>query len=188
MNSKKERIAQVSNVLSKITSVAMGFVIAAVIALLGLAVLVQAGNINLNMIKLTPSLEANIFLDGITPISLADISIPLAFAGFCILLVIDFVILYLLLKNLKAIFKDLAQEESPFSQLQVKRLKSVTHQSIGLGIMGVVVSLYIRSAFALPRFDYSINLTNLLFPVLIYFIAYIIEYGCELQQFSDETL
>jgi len=69
---------------------------------------------------------------------------------------------------LSAVFKATAVHRTPFLSQNVKRLRII-------GIILIVASV-------------ALGLTNLIFAFCVFALAYVLQYGVELQQQSDETL
>ncbi|MDR1713343.1 MAG: hypothetical protein LBR39_04240 [Coriobacteriales bacterium] len=92
------------------------------------------------------------------------VSLIAACAAVCIYCLIGAIILFIL----SAVFKATAINRTPFVPENVKRLKII-------GIILIVVSILL-------------GLTNLVFAFCVFALAYVFEYGAELQKQADETL
>ena len=73
-----------------------------------------------------------------------------------------------ILLSLSALFKSIAVKQTPFTPQIAKSLKVI-------GIVLIIVSI-------------PLGLGNLVFAFCVFAFAYVIQYGCELQLLSDETL
>ncbi len=188
MNTKREKITKVSGTLAIVTKILMVNLLLVIAALIIAGIASVTGLLSLDKIALNAPLEAMPFIENGTQVDLASVLNPWSFAGMLILSSITLTITYFLLADLSGIFKDLSKGVSPFHADQIKRLKGIANKSIGIAIMNIIISVYLTVAMKAGRVDISISLTSILFPIIIYFLAYIFEYGSELQQLSDETL
>ncbi len=94
--------------------------------------------------------------------------------------IVSFILLSILFKQARDVFKDISVDSSPFEMKQVKRIRKIA-------IFYFVVSLLGLQSFDYS-FSYSMNFVGIVGAVMFYCISLIFEYGCELQQESDETL
>jgi len=78
------------------------------------------------------------------------------------------------------IFKDISKDGSPFEMKHVKRIKRVA-------ILYLIISLLDSETSALS-ISISFNMVGIIGALMFYCIALVFEYGCALQQESDEIL
>ncbi|NMD38665.1 MAG: hypothetical protein GYA87_08315 [Christensenellaceae bacterium] len=188
MNKNQEKIAKISSIFSKATTVFMILSVILAVVLLAASILILSGTVNLDTLKLHAPVEAQYFVQNSQETTLGSVINPKGFAGLLGFAFISLIVGFLLLKELRAIFVDLSKGVSPFHVNQVQRLKKIANRSIVIALIGIVASLYLRFTLNQPNLDLSINFGTIIFPFIIYFLAYIFEYGVELQQLSDETL
>ncbi|MDR1775840.1 MAG: DUF2975 domain-containing protein [Actinomycetes bacterium] len=103
--------------------------------------------------------------------------------------IIDGVFFGFIMGILSRLFKDTAAHETPFLSTNVRRLKSVgwllIANSFAMGIATAIVEVLthpVTSAFDTGNGGYLIT------GLVIFALAYVFQYGCELQQAADETL
>ena len=94
--------------------------------------------------------------------------------------IVSLILLSILFTQARGVFKDISVDSSPFEMKQVKRIRKIA-------IFYFVVSLIGLQTFDFS-FSYSMNFVGIVGAVMFYCISLIFEYGCELQQESDETL
>jgi len=94
--------------------------------------------------------------------------------------IVSFILLAILFTQARDIFKDISIDSSPFEIKHVRRIRKIA-------IFYFVVSLIGLQSFDLS-FSYSMNLVGIVGAVMFWCVSLIFEYGCELQQESDETL
>lgn len=87
------------------------------------------------------------------------------------------------------VFEDISNGESPFTRLQVKRLKRLSWLFIGTFFIPIILQ-NILHWIMIPGRYYNISLdgTKLIAPILFYALAEIFSYGALLQREVDETL
>lgn len=96
-------------------------------------------------------------------------------AGITVLILLTF-----LFRLAISIFKDISMDETPFQMKQVARIKKIA-------ILYFVISLMDFGVKQIS-FTFTLNLIGILGGLMLWGIALIFEYGCELQKESDETL
>lgn len=98
------------------------------------------------------------------------------------LVIISFILLYA-----SRIFKELSAKAIPFSESISKNIKVIAWLTLSSGLPTLInknLSLIDSSKAFHLSFDFSYIILTLVFFAL----AYVFEYGCKLQQLSDETL
>ncbi len=102
-------------------------------------------------------------------------------------LVIALIALIVILKHTTRIFRDIGNGETPFTKKQIDRIKRI---SITLLIMWAVEHLTVVIWAYTTSWTYPMHLDfrTFLMAFIVYCFALIFEYGCELQQLSDETI
>lgn len=88
---------------------------------------------------------------------------------------------------LKRIFKDISIDGNVFCPKHTKRIKIFAGIVIAVNILEVLLE-NIVSYFTVNEFSFGLELGGVLLGLLLYCVAIIYDYGCELQQQSDETL
>lgn len=88
------------------------------------------------------------------------------------------------------IFEDISRDYTPFTMKHVVRIKKIAWISIVINLIadaGGILEQKIFSGYV--EWDiWDIDVMGLVFCGVIFLIARVFEYGCQLQQFSDETL
>lgn len=92
----------------------------------------------------------------------------------------SFILLSILFKDARDIFKDISVDSSPFEMKQVKRIRKIA-------IFYFIVTLLDFQTGELS-FSLGMNLIGIVGALMFWCISMIFEYGCELQKESDETL
>lgn len=114
-------------------------------------------------------------------LSASELSILFTFA------IIQLIIIFFIILTLHRIFLDISRTYSPFTIEQVRRMKLVALLTI---IIAVVSSVFDGMADIILYGSGTLNIepTWFVISIVIYCMAHIFEYGCLLQQESDETL
>lgn len=91
--------------------------------------------------------------------------------------------------KLEQVFRGISETGIPFDPAHVERIKAVAWLSLALSVMVSVVENIEQALLTGDRLVLlELDMTVLLFAAIIYCLAYVFEYGCKLQQESDETL
>ncbi len=90
----------------------------------------------------------------------------------------SFILLAILFRHSRDLFRDISVDGSPFEMKQVKRIRKIA-------IFYLIISLM---NFEGVTPDFSVNFAGILGALMFWCISLIFEYGCELQKQSDETL
>lgn len=85
------------------------------------------------------------------------------------------------------IFSEMKKGCTPFSQENVLRMKRTAIAVIILGIVGSY-SDGLLDYFTIGELTWKADISGVMCGIIIYFIAFIFQYGCQLQRESDETL
>lgn len=88
---------------------------------------------------------------------------------------------------LKLIFKDISIDGNAFCPKHTKRIKIFAGIVIAVNLLNSLLENLV-SYYTLKEFSFGLELGGALFGLLLYCVAIIYDYGCELQQQSDETL
>lgn len=101
--------------------------------------------------------------------------------------IVQLSIIYALLHHLYRFFSDISGSYTPFEQKQVVRIKKVAALTL---LMCIVSSLFdvIGSLLLKGSISVRFNAIWLILALVIYAMAFIFDYGCQLQTQSDETL
>ena len=94
--------------------------------------------------------------------------------------IVDLILLSLLFGQARDVFKDISVDSSPFELKQVRRIRRIA-------VFYFVISLLDFETQALSL-SFTVNLAGIVGALMFWCISLIFEYGCELQQQSDETL
>lgn len=89
-----------------------------------------------------------------------------------VLLLVKICITMVILQLLRLILRDIAAEGTPFSQIHVQRMRRIA--------ILVAIGAFIHT--------FSSTISDLTVALVIWLLAMIFDYGCVLQQESDETL
>lgn len=100
------------------------------------------------------------------------------------LLIIWLVFLSIILKSIEKLFKNINKGETPFTSVNVKLIKKTAYfmigtiiiSGIGQGIFSILIS---------DGFDAGLNLFSLIEILFLFSMAYIFEYGVEIQKDSE---
>ena len=96
-------------------------------------------------------------------------------------------VMFFLFSTLRQIFKDLGNGQTPFSHRQVSRIRKVALLSLILCVMENLTEAFAQY-FLFKTNAFSIDIMWLVFTIVIYCLAYIFDYGAQLQRQADETL
>lgn len=97
------------------------------------------------------------------------------------------VCMYLVLYSTHLIFKNVSEECTPFNQKHIVRIKRIAFMVIGLSIIGSV-SESLFDLYTVNEMMWRIDFAGIILGIIIYCLALFFNYGCRLQQQSDETL
>jgi len=178
MNEKiltSEKIKKTSKVLAILFKVACIFCFVGIgILTSGIIYIGVVGNIDLLV------LNGNVIVH--SPYSILNINgienwklIVISFAG-----IVDLIVLSLLFKQSRSIFKDISIDDTPFEYKQAKRIRKIA-------IYYLIISLMDFGSQGVS-FSIGLNLVGIVGALMFWCIALIFEYGCVLQKESDETL
>lgn len=157
-----------------ITQVAV--IVGAVLSALGLAVIL------LNRPELV-----KLFVDvgEVADAQAAAIMMPALIAVLIAIMVVDAVSCH----QLYRIFRDISREATPFAARHVRRLKTVAWLTLPMSILdGTLPNIQWALETGEAKMVICIELMWIFFGAIIYCLAFIFDYGCKLQQESDETL
>ena len=118
-----------------------------------------------------------------TTISIALQSLLVMF----VFMLIDTLLISAILFIIHAIFKDIQKGNSPFLDQNTTRIKRIAIIAIILSIVGSSSDALV-DYFTIGELTWKVNIIGLIASIIIYCIALIFRYGCDLQQESDETL
>ncbi|OUO95324.1 hypothetical protein [Rubneribacter badeniensis] len=110
------------------------------------------------------------------------------------LYILDGVVIGVMLAILIKVFSDAANGESPFSMIQVRRLRKMSLALVGYAIIDFGISC--NAAFLHYDGRYSamedpvitINFAPFIAAAVVFAFSFVFKYGVLLQEFSDETL
>lgn len=86
-------------------------------------------------------------------------------------------------------FRDISREGTPFAPKHARRIKMVAWIALVLPIVeGSLGNIHEALLTGEAMVQIGVDMMWLIFAGIIYCLAYIFDYGCQLQQESDETL
>jgi hypothetical protein len=97
------------------------------------------------------------------------------------------ILVYLLLEKVHKLFNNIYKEETPFTEINVKHVKSISTIILALIIVPVPFGLLFQAISGI-NLGVSIDLMGIIYALVVIALGYIFEYGYELQKQSDETL
>lgn len=98
-----------------------------------------------------------------------------AFAG-----LVSLILLSILFKDAREIFKDISVDSSPFEMKQVKRIRKIAIFYLIISVLDLQTTAF--------SFSFTMNFIGIVGALMFWCISLIFEYGCQLQKESDETL
>lgn len=144
---------------------------------------IQYDNIKIGLLENNQELEiATNFLN-----NHSNIEVVIYTEIILICLIISIILLYFILKTLEKLFKNIFNNETPFTMENVNYIKSIAKYSI-IYIIFPIVSGYIVSIFSNLELGIEIELIDIIFVLIIYSISFIFEYGYEIQQDSKGVM
>ena len=102
-----------------------------------------------------------------------------------LLIIIELVIEVFIFKKASSLFKNIHDEDSPFTEDNIGLLKSIAKLLLCTGVAAFVLSLLNN---ILLDIELSINIANIIEALSIFVIAYIFEYGYNLQKDSKSKI
>lgn len=85
------------------------------------------------------------------------------------------------------IFRDISRECTPFNAKHTGRIKAVSIMFIVVSAAGSCFDS-LADLYSVGKTTWNVDVMGIVFGALIYCIALVYDYGCELQQQADETL
>ena len=89
---------------------------------------------------------------------------------------------------LKALMKSLKNCETPFSDEVIKNMSKLAKSLVCLVILSTIAGGFKSLINTGTRFEFSINLGNIILVAIVYVLITVFKYGAKLQQESDETI
>lgn len=89
---------------------------------------------------------------------------------------------------LKALMKSLKNCETPFSEEVIKNMSKLAKSLVCLVILSTIAGGFKPLINTGTRFEFSINLGNVILVAIVYVLITVFKYGAKLQQESDETI
>ena len=180
MNEIQKRITKTSKMVAIILKIGLILVAMAIgLIVIGMGVLTLTGS------STSQSLQdaLTITTQGASAVDIAVGNIVVAFCLFIVQLAVAFMVFFMLYR----IFAAISKEHTPFTAVNAKRMKQVAILVIIMGVINSIIEFVAQRLLASPE-GYSIDLMWVVIAAVIYCIALIFDYGCQLQQQSDETL
>ena len=104
--------------------------------------------------------------------------------GFALLQMAAMMTMFIILRR---IFRDMGNGQTPFAEKQVARIRNVALVSLILCIIQNVTEAIVQ--YTIFQTDtFSLDIMWFVFTIVIYCLAYIFDYGAQLQRQADETL
>ena len=186
MDTTQQKIAKTSKVISTllfIGCVLTGIAIIIFICVLGATFLPGASTGNNSFVL---QLQANMIPPiirgvGLLSLSVQQMRIIISFG------IVQCGLMLAMLYTLRSIFAGISEDDTPFEKKHVKRIKWVALFTL---LMSVASDIFngIVYIFIFGGESWSITVELPMVAVAIYCIALVFDYGCQLQQQSDETL
>ncbi len=101
-------------------------------------------------------------------------------------MLVDAILITIIILFVHAIFNHI-QGDTPFSHQNTIRIKKIAIVTIILSIVGSYSDALV-DYYTIEQLTWKMNVVGLIVGIIIYCISLIFDYGCELQQQSDETL
>lgn len=88
------------------------------------------------------------------------------------------------------VFHDIQKEYTPFTQKNVRRFKAIAWLLLASNVVLPLAQgqLYMRLPGKGGGFQAQVDFTGIVCSAILFCLARVFQYGCELQRFSDETL
>lgn len=99
-----------------------------------------------------------------------------------IVMIVRTILMIILLKQARGMFKDINMDGNPF---EIKHVKTIRKIAIYFFVM---VMVNVDTGNTISDLRYSFDFTGIVAAGILWCISYIFEYGCLLQNESDETL
>lgn len=102
-------------------------------------------------------------------------------------MLVDAILITIIILFVHAIFNHIQKGDTPFSHQNTIRIKKIAIVTIILSIVGSYSDALV-DYYTIEQLTWKMNVVGLIVGIIIYCISLIFDYGCELQQQSDETL
>lgn len=180
MNPTESKIRNVSKKMSVVLKV--GGIITSIISLLAvIAICILVFSSESTRLSFLTAFD--ITANNGTVISLTTQSLLVMFSW----MIVDSVLLTVIIYFVYAIFRDMGKGCTPFSHKNTTRIKQIAIVSIVLSFIGGFSDALV-DYYTIGKLTWNVDFAGLLVGVVIYCLALIFHYGCELQKQSDETL
>lgn len=180
MNTTKLKISNVSRKMSIILKI--GGIISSVIfllAVIAMCILIFSSEST----RLSFLTAFDVTTNNGTVISLTAKSLLVMFS--C--MIIDSALITIIIYFVFSIFRDIGRGSTPFSRKNTTRIKQIAIVTIVISLIGGFSDALV-DYYTIGELTWNVNFVGLLIGVVIYCLALIFHYGCELQKLSDETL
>ena len=180
MNEAKQKIIKTSKVVAIVLKVS--FILAAIamgLLLIGIVLLIFANGGVSQSLQQTLAITAQ----GTSATNIAVYNLLVALGMGIILLAMAFMVLFMLHR----LFVNISREHTPFTETNVKIMKKVAVWTVITCIVDCITN-GIADKILTGTTTFTLNFIWLVVAVVIYCISLIFDYGCQLQQQSDETL
>lgn len=104
-----------------------------------------------------------------------------------ILALINIIVLTIIIYFVYLIFRGIEKTYTPFHEKNTSRIKIIAGMTIILSIIGSFSDAVV-DYYTIGQLTWKLNIEGIVIGIIIYFIALVFHYGCELQKESDETL
>lgn len=121
----------------------------------------------------------------ISTIGLKNIVIFLEIA--VISLTIILVLLYFVFNYVEKIFRNIHDNDSPFTKENAEYIRNVAYFLIALFIVPIITDL-IANMFVNGKLNININFGDIVYILIVYSMSYIFEYGYKLEESKNEIL
>ena len=101
--------------------------------------------------------------------------------------IIQLIFIFMILFTLYQIFSAISRDYTPFTEGNGKRMRKAAIWTVGMCVVACVTD-GIADKLLTGEATFGLNFVWIILAAVIYCIALIFDYGCQLQQQSDETL
>lgn len=96
-------------------------------------------------------------------------------------------LIIIMFKNVERLFNNIRTKETPFILDNVSCIKKVSYLMIATMVLPIVLNL-ILGIILNYNIGFNINLFNIIIILVMFVLAYVFEYGCELQKNSRKVI
>ena len=105
--------------------------------------------------------------------------------GALLFIIISFIIIIFILNYVEKLFKNIKDNNTPFTLDNIKYIKRICYFMIALIVINPVSELLVSLLFDITEFNSSLELMSILEILILFSMSYIFEYGYEIQKDSN---